>query len=150
MQFIPGTLTTLYDECNRGRSDPAMENLVEVFFSILNSDDFTYVVIDGLDECPFEFERSKFEKLVLETIGQHTGNYNFLITSRKEFDIEESVKRTSKQAEVHIIQIETENVDSDVRLHVQRFISEHQRISTWSESIQKEIQDELVKGSQGM
>ena len=88
--------------------------------------------------------------MVLRKIGQRPGNYNFLFTCRKEFDIEESIKRISKHAALHIIEIQAGDVDFDVRLHVRRFVSEHRRISKWSEYIHDEIENALVQGSQGM
>jgi hypothetical protein len=39
------------------------------------------------------------------------------------------MKAVSKHTDLHIIEIQTENVDSDVRLHIQRFVSGHKRIS---------------------
>jgi hypothetical protein len=150
MDSLPEALNTLYDECNRGRSGAAEEDLVNVLFHILDSDIMTYVLIDGLDECPVDQERPRLEKLLLESIGKHPGHFNFLFTSRKEFDIEECMKRLSKQVDLHMIPIQTEDVDQDVRLHVQKFISGHKRISTWSQTVRREIEESLVNGSQGM
>lgn len=153
MDSIPDVLSSLYDECDRGRSNPSDQSLVENFFNILSSEEQAYLVIDGLDECPYgpqDSERSRFEDFILCEIGQHPGNYNFLFTSRKEFDIEESMKDIAKRTALHIIGIQADDVDSDVRLHVRHFVSQHKRISKWSASVREEIEDELVKGSQGM
>lgn len=150
MDTLPDDLNVLFDECDRGRSDPAEERLIDVFFDLLDSGDLTYIVIDGLDECPLQNERPRFVSSILEPLGQYHGNYNFLFTSRKEFDIEESMKRAAKQTNLYTISIQTEDVNSDVRLHVQRFVSGHKRISTWSQPVRQEIEDTLVKGSQGM
>ena len=153
IDLVPEALSVLYDECNRGRSNPSEKSLSESLFGILNSHEQTYIIIDGLDECPYNpnnSERSRLNDLVMDEIGKHPGNYNFLFTSRKEYDIEEAMKIVSSRTDFHIIEIQTENVDSDVRLHVQRFLSRHKRISKWTASIREEIEDELVKGSQGM
>lgn len=153
MDLVPDALSVLYDECDRGRSNPSEKSLTENLFGILNSDKQTYIIIDGLDECPYDpnnSERSRLNDLVLDEIGKHPGNYNFLFTSRKEYDIEEAMKAVSKRTDLHIIEIQTENVDSDVRLHIQTFVSGHKRISKWTASIREEIEDELVKGCQGM
>jgi len=153
MDLVPDALSVLYDECDRGRSNPSEKSLAENLFGILNSNKQTYIIIDGLDECPYDpnnSERSRLNDLVLGEIGKHPGNYNFLFTSRKEYDIDEAMKAVSKRMGLDIIEIQTEDVDSDVRLHVQRFVSGHKRISKWTASIREEIEDELVKGSQGM
>ena len=153
MDLVPDTLSVLNDKCDRRRSNPSEKSLAENLFGILNSDKQTYLIIDGLDECPYDpnnSERSRLNDLVLGEIDKHPGNYNFLFTSRKEYDIEEAMKAVSNRTDFHIIEIQTENVDSDVRLHIQRFVSGHKRISKWTASIRKEIEDELVRGSQGM
>jgi len=153
MDTIPEALSTLYDECDRGRSNPSESSLVDSLFEFLDSDKLTYVIIDGLDECSYDpsgSERSSFNDLVLEELGNHPGCYNFLFTSRKEHDIEEGMKIVSKQTKLHTISIEAETVDADVRLHIQRFISGHKRISKWTASIRNEIETDLASGSQGM
>jgi len=150
---VPDALAVLYDECDRGRSDPPEKRLGEILFGILGTDGQTYVIVDGLDECPYgsnNSERSRLNDLVLGEIGKHPGNYNFLFTSRKEYDIEEAMKAISKRADLHTIKVQTQDVDSDVRLRIQRFVSGHKRISKWTASIRGEIEDELAKGSQGM
>jgi hypothetical protein len=153
MDLVPDALSVLHDECDRGRSDPSEMSLAENLFGILDSDKQIYIIIDGLDEClynPHKSERSRLYDLVLAEIGKHPGNYNFLFTSRKEYDIEEAMRGVCKRTDLHIIEVQTENVDSDVRLHIQRFVSGHKRISKWTASIREEIEDELVRGSQGM
>lgn len=153
MNSVPDALSVLYDESDRGRSNPSERSLAENLFSALNSDKQTYIIIDGLDECPYDLtgsERSRLSDLVLSEIGKHPGNYQFLFTSRKEYDIEEAMKAVSKRTDLHIVEIQTENVDSDVRLYVQTFVSGHKRISNWTASVRKEVADELVKGSEGM
>jgi len=153
MDTIPEDLSVLYDECDRGRSNPSEQSLAENLFRVLDSDQQTYVMIDGLDECPYgskNSERRKLNDMVLGQIGQRPGNYNFFITSRKEHDIEEAMKALVHRTDLHDIEIQTEDVDSDVRLHINRFMAGHNRISRWSASIRREIEDELVKGSQGM
>lgn len=153
MDLMPEALSVLYDECDRGRSIPSESRLVDNLFEILGSDKRTYIIIDGLDECSYDpsgSERSRFNDLVLEEIGNQPGNYNFLFTSRKEHDIEEAMKVVDKQTKLHTIAIQADTVDSDVRLHIQRFISGHKRISKWTASIREEIETDLAKGSQGM
>jgi ankyrin repeat protein len=150
---LPDSLGILYDECNRGLSNPAVESLVEIFFELLDDTAQTYVIIDGLDECPYDgedSERSRFHESILARIGQCSGSYNFLFTSRDEYDIREAMKITASQSALHVIAVNTEKVDADVRLRVRRFVSEHPRIKGWSPAIRKEIEDALVNGSQGM
>jgi hypothetical protein len=153
MSILPEGLSDLYDECHRGQSNPSEKSLVENFFAILNSDEQTYIIVDGLDECPYgsdKSERSRLNDMLLGEIGKNPGNYNFLFTSRKEYDIEEAMKSISKATALHILEIQTADVDSDVRIRIQRFVSEHHRISKWKAPIRREVEDELVKGCQGM
>jgi ankyrin repeat protein len=153
LQDLPEDLEDLYKECNQGRSNPSEETLVEILFRLLDSASQTYIVIDGLDECPSNSEtseRSRFHELVVSNIGQLPGQYNFLFTSRKEHDINEAMKALADQCTLQEVPIDIKKVDADVRMHVRRFISEHKRIKTWSEPVRKEIEGELVKGSKGM
>lgn len=143
-------LEALYDECNEGRSRPDEDQLVQVFFKILDSEELTYIILDGLDECPLESQTSRLGKLVLAQIGDAPGRYNFLFTSRKEADIEEYMKQISEKTDLKDIRIQMKQVDADIRIHVQQFISGDRRISSWSPAVRKEIEDAPLKGSQGM
>jgi hypothetical protein len=148
---LPDKLIRLHDECDHGRSYPSDDSLADILFMLMHTEEGKiYVLVDGLDESPAEPERSRLFDSVLRRIGDASGSYNFLFTSRNEYDIDEAMNGVSKHAKLYPIEIKTEDVDSDVRLHVKTFVAEHKRVSGWSKSVRQEIEDELVKGSQGM
>ncbi|KAI9779165.1 MAG: hypothetical protein M1839_007700 [Geoglossum umbratile] len=150
---LPQVLETLFDQCDNGRSSPEDESLAAALFSLLDDPALTYIVIDGLDECPFDgdgSERHRLHDLVVGRIGRSPGSFNFLFTSRKERDIEEAMEGVAERAVLHNIPIKSEDVDADVRLHVQQFVHRNKRIRSWSDAVRREIEEAIVSGSRGM
>jgi ankyrin repeat domain-containing protein 50 len=148
-EYIPSHLWSLYVSCDDGRKEPDDEALASTLFATLTGNQKSYVIIDALDECPLE-GRDLFYELVINRIGEQPGNYNFLFTSRKELDIEQSMTELGQKIELHNIPILTGDVNADIRLHVRRFTASNRILRDWSQQLRAEIEDTIANGAQGM
>ncbi len=152
-EYLPIAALGLYEECDNGRKQPGDDVLANVLFNILIQDPAkrSFLIVDALDECPVE-SRERFFELVLDRIEQHHTTastcYNFLITSRKERDIEERV--TGLSGKLHNFPLLTDSVNEDIRLHVREFISKHRVMKGWSGHLKAEILDTIAGGAYGM
>jgi hypothetical protein len=146
-EFLPPAAVTLYESCDSGRRQPSENVLADTLFGLLEDPTRQdYVIIDALDECPID-SREQFYELFLDRIKDQTGSFNFLFTSRKEPDIEQSMVELAR---LHNVPILTGDVNADVRLHVIRFISGHRTMKGWSKDLKVEIEEAISNGAHGM
>jgi ankyrin repeat domain-containing protein 50 len=143
---LPDPVRSLYEQCDNGREMPGDGPLVSTLFDLLMEDKQTFIIIDALDECP-KVERERFYQLITERIGHPPGRYNFLLTSRKEADIEEAMTEISQ---LYDVPIQSGDVNADVRLHVREFILGNKRLRKWPEELRSEIETSVVTGAEGM
>jgi len=127
IELLSSHVSSLYEHCDNGRKEPDEELLASTFFELLSEDQQTFVIIDALDECPVA-QRGQFYELITEQIGQRPGPYNFLVTSRKELDIEEAMTEVGQRVQLYNLPIQSGDVDADVRLHVRQFILGNRRL----------------------
>lgn len=149
---LPPPVQTLFDSHDNGRKYASDEVLADALFELLSgeSDRPAYIIIDALDECPIK-SRDDFCELILtriEQTGQASRAYNFLFTSRNEFDIEKRMSESS--AGIHQVPIPVDCVGADVRLHVRHFISVNWTMKNFPETLKKEIEDTISSKAHGM
>jgi hypothetical protein len=150
-EYLSDHAWSLYTSCDDGRQEPRDEALASTLFAILNEGGQSYVIIDALDECTSE-GRERFHKLVIRHIEDQPGSYNFLFTSRKELDIEQTMTELGQKVKLHNVPILAQDVNADVRLHVRQFIANHRTFKGgyWSPDLLDEIEDTIANGAQGM
>ena len=141
-QDISIVTTDLYKAMIKRLEKPAIEELLSAFLAEVLSTDTTFLIIDGLDECP-KMERRIFIDDILPSII--TANVKLLITSRKEPDIEKGLKDTAVT-----ISIQNAVVDADIKIHVDNVIANDKILSAMNQKIQQEISTGIVSGSRGM
>jgi hypothetical protein len=120
----------------------------------------TYVIIDGLDECPsFGDDRSGQDQRralleLLETIhGWNLPNFHLLVTSRREQDIADSFQKLveSQHAQVLDLAINTysKNVNGDIGLFIDEELEKgiFQRLS---KELKNDIKNGLVDKADGV
>lgn len=144
-EFLPDQVVALYEKCHNVQQEPILDELSEVAFSLLNSSNPTYLLVDALDECQSE-EREKFFKIFFEENDLRAARFNVLLTSRQEPDIEAALKN----AVTHKHPIQSAVVDADVRVHVNKVISTHPKLKKWQPAMRREIEDSIVHGALGM
>lgn len=148
-EYLSNHPRSLYVSCDNGRQEPGDEALSSTLFAILNESQQSYIIIDALDECPLE-GREQFHELVIRRIEGQPGSHNFLFTSRKELDIEQTMTELGQKIKLHNVPILTEDVNADVRLHVRHFIANSRTLKDWSQELRAEIEDTIANGAQGM
>jgi Cdc6-like AAA superfamily ATPase len=144
---VPEKLRSLYNDNRHGT--PSLEKLVEVLISILNDGQQNFIVIDALDECKedeVERERKGFYETLQELKSNVDGDYKIFIASRPEPDIQREL------IELGVVEVNVERtlVDEDIRSHVRALLPKEARFRKWPEAVKKEIEDTLVKQSNGM
>ncbi|OAQ69595.2 ankyrin repeat-containing protein [Pochonia chlamydosporia 170] len=133
----------LYGQCNAGAEEPEVDELIETFSEILPARESIYVCIDALDEC-FRGDRGIVFQF-LETCAAKN-NLVVSITSRREVDIEDGLKKFL----LGIIPIARSTVNADIRTWVENNIARDSTLSKWRPTIQHEMLEAIVQGSNGM
>jgi len=117
-----GPLDALYNDCGRGKKRPAFEALVNTFNLMLYQGEHVRIVLDALDESSTRHASLEWLKGVSLNVTKPKANIQFLMTSRRETDIEESLDKWVPSKDM--IGIQNDKVNDDIRLYV------HHRIHT--------------------
>lgn len=131
---------------SRGRQ-PTGEELLATFNSMMTTFDEVFVIIDALDECE---ERPEVLSDIEEVMKWKNIHLHTLVTSRREVDIEESLKPLCDDGTS--ICIQRASVDADIRTYVHDRLLEDRRFKRWRNhtKFQQEIEDTLMEKANGM
>ncbi|KAG9820069.1 hypothetical protein KCU68_g17528, partial [Aureobasidium melanogenum] len=135
-------------EAKRQARDPAGVSDIDVFVSVTELYQRSFVVVDGLDECPEEI-RSPILDFIVEASSRSKSNVKILVSSRKEHDINDQFKRLSTPA----IELETGIITPDIRSFVHYEASRLRaecKLHVRDDNLFEEIVQKLVKKSGGM
>ncbi|KAG9864360.1 hypothetical protein KCU77_g2484, partial [Aureobasidium melanogenum] len=135
-------------EAKRQARDPAGVSDIDVFVSVTELYQRSFVVVDGLDECPEEI-RSPILDFIVEASSRSKSNVKILVSSRKEHDINDQFKRLSTPA----IELETGIITPDIRSFVHHEASRLRaecKLHVRDDNLFEEIVQKLVKKSGGM
>lgn len=107
----------------------------------------TYLVIDALDEC---IERQGLLESIEELTSWKDANLHILTTSRREKDIEESIKPFNNDQGK--ICIQSTHVNNDIRAYVHGRLRTDLKLKRWQKrpEIQQEIEKALMEKADGM
>ncbi|KAL4990295.1 purine and uridine phosphorylase [Aspergillus falconensis] len=140
-------LNKLFSSCEDGHRQPTYESLFTTFIQMANYVSKIQIVIDALDECKTRKDLLSW----MEDLARsgHTG-LHFLVTSRKEEDIESELKRWLHQGD--IISIQQDPVNRDIQLYVYRRLQNDRGFERWrtAPAVQDEIKTELMEKANGM
>jgi hypothetical protein len=144
---VPKELRALYQ--HHRHTTPSLEAQTEVIISMLREGPPDYIVIDALDECSEiegGMERESFFEELRKINSAAKGDCKIFLASRPEPDIKYNL------SELGVMEISVENalVDEDIRSKVRSFIPKQSRWNKWPESVKTEIENALVKQSNGM
>lgn len=145
--YISEELLSLYNENRQG--EPSLERLVDVFISMLSDGPSTSIVIDALDECKAlegDEQRDTLYEVMRDIKSKTTGAYRIFIASRPELDIQ----RELIELGVTEVNVEQALVDEDIRSHIHSLLPKEARFKKWPENVKKEMEDTLVRKSNGM
>ncbi|KAI0539486.1 ankyrin repeat-containing domain protein [Xylaria digitata] len=143
-QEFPEVADTLYDSKNQGSNEPSIKELIETLAAIASAcAGDVYLLVDALDECPGKERKAFYERALGPILATKV---KLMIASRKEPDIEEALRNRS----LYEICIQNDDVNADVRAHVNSVISRDPKFQVMKLSIQEEILDGVVSGARGM
>jgi hypothetical protein len=140
---IPATLANLYQSCHDGQSQPSVQSLQSVLFSIFESFDHIYIVLDALDECT---ERKDLLKWIKQITSWKRSKLHLLTTSRPEEDIAKNLRLLDPD----YVDIKQDLVTSDVKRYIDCIIDGEDAFDRWKDTIKENIKSKLLESAGGM
>lgn len=136
-------LELLFSRCQDGKQQPTQDALEVALQQILDLPGKTFIILDALDECK---EREELLLLLEHLTLWGAGNLHVLATSRRERDIEESLKPLVTSE----ICLQSALVNVDIDTHISQRLQNDPKLKRWPARIREEIKDALMEGAQGM
>ncbi|PVH91840.1 ankyrin [Periconia macrospinosa] len=144
---IPASLDALFSSSESGQRQPPAHALMEALRSMVQGLPIVYVVLDALDECT---QREELMEMLEAITGWQLPNLHFMVTSRRERDIEMSLE--SFIDERCRICLQSTLVDKDIKRYVRQRLSDDKRLRKWEKdaSMMRQIETALMSGAKGM
>jgi hypothetical protein len=142
---VSSPVLDLYEGRKKVSDDQLASTLCEVF----RGDGQSFIILDGLDECAEE-NRGRFFDVLLKHLGRASCKVNFLVTSRKQPDMEERMGQVPN-SKLHVMPIFTSDVTTDIRLYVAAQLATQRATRDWNdETLEKEVEDTVSEQAHGM
>lgn len=144
---IPASLDALFSTCESGERQPSFSALLDALQSMIKDLPQVYIVLDALDECA---QRVELMEILRIMVKWNAPNLHILFTSRKERDIESSLKGCIDPQ--NSICLQSQVVDKDIQHYVQQRLLDDNALSKWAKDValRQEIQTALREGAKGM
>lgn len=133
------------------------EDLVQALVETLSETDpgsdhrskaYVYIMIDGLDEVPFDStDRPAILDLLCELSALNMQNVGLFVTSRDQPDIREALTAPILWNQTPV---DSDAVQVDIEAYVAQFVSKNRRFCQSSLEIQQLIQTTIVGKAEGM
>ena len=140
-------LKSLYSSCGDGDRQPRISELKHTLQDLVRSFDDTFVILDALDEVK---QREDLLDDIQEIIEWQLGSLHILVTSRREWDIKQTLDPLLNENQN--IDIQSEVVDRDIRVYVHRILQTAKGLNRWRNKplVQDEIEKALTENANGM
>ena len=146
-------LSRLYSSHNRGVRTPSDRDMIECLKEMLTVDAQgpTYIIMDGLDECPITSTipspREEVLELVEELVGLHLPNTHICVTSRPEHDIQAVLEGLTRcSVSLH----DESGQQEDISNYVASFVRSDRRMRRWREEDRDLVIKTLPERADGM
>ena len=146
-------LSRLYSSHERGVRTPSDRDMIECLKEMLTVDAQgpTYIIMDGLDECPITSTipspREEVLELVEELVGLHLPNTHICVTSRPEHDIQAVLEGLSRRS----VSLHDESgQQEDISNYVASFVRSDRRMRRWREEDRDLVIKTLPERADGM
>lgn len=140
---LPELLQSVRSRLQKEKKQPTIEQMTAILRQLLKSFNTMYIMLDALDECVDQEDLFKFIEAVM---SWNIDNLHVLSTSRKENDIATSIELWV----TFQLCIQSALVDADIRVYTLERLSRDSKLKKWPDNVQKEIEQALMSGSQGM
>lgn len=146
--YLPERARSLYLKCHEGRQRPLLQDLMGLLGWLHREFEDVYIVVDALDECAEAHgEREELLEMIEAIHAWDSKAVHLLATSRRELDIEAVVSPLLTRPAVAI---QEEQVNADIKIHVECEVGVIARKKRWSGDLVAEVEAALVGGSNGM
>jgi NACHT domain len=146
-------LSNLYSRHNFGSRQPDDDELKECLVEMLALPErpVTYIIVDGLDECPntsgVESQREHVLKLIEELVLLRLPALRLCMTSRPEADIISTLERLSS----HVVSLHDQDGQKEaISNYVKSVVSSDWRMKKWRVEDRNLVIDTLVRKADGM
>ena len=141
------SLESLYSFCGDGARQPKICELKQTLQDLVQSFDETFVILDALDEFK---QREDLLDSIREIIEWQPGSLQILVTSRREWDIKQTLDPLLNENQS--IDIQSELVDRDIHVYVREILQTAKGLSRWRNKpeVQDEIEKALTENAHGM
>ena len=140
---LPEPLQSAYTRSRSGQEQPTVGDMKAILRQILQNFSRVYILLDALDECT---DREDLLEFIEALMGWNINNFHLLATSRKENDIAKSLEPLVSCQ----LCIQSALVDPDIRVHILERLSNDPQLKKWPADVQKEIEDTIMRDSNGM
>ena len=140
---LPTSLQSAYSRSQNGQNQLTVEDLKTLLCQMLESFDSTYILLDALDECA---DREDLLNFIEALMGWNAVGLHILATSRKENDITTSLEPLVTCQ----LCVQGALVDADIHVYILDRLSNDVKLRKWSANVQKEVEDALMRGAEGM
>ncbi|KAI4608314.1 hypothetical protein J4E83_009116 [Alternaria metachromatica] len=137
----------LFASSGNGLRYPSVHEFLEVLPEVIRQFTDVYMVLDALDECT---QRPELMDMLGVMAGWQLDNVHVLMTSRKERNIEKSLKGHMEEDDAVCLQRAV--VDEDILRYVQQRLRDDQGLAKWNNDvgIKREIETALMHGARGI
>ena len=146
-------LSQLYSAHDRGVQKPSDRAMVECLKQMLalEGQGPTYIILDGLDECPITSSipspREEVLEFVNELVSLHLPNVHISVTSRPEHDIRIVLECLTE----HPVSLHDETgQQEDIVNFVSSFVRSNQRMKRWRDEDKNLVINTLSEKADGM
>jgi len=144
---LPMEVEEMFSSCGDGKQQPLLPAVLKVAPQVIRQFTHVYIVLDALDECT---QRPELMDLLVTIAGWRLDSVHLLMTSRRERDIEMSLK--TFVVEDDMICLQRDVVDEDILRFVQQRLRDDKRLAKWDKNaeVRQEIETALMRGARGM
>ena len=146
-------LSALYSECDAGSRQPSDGELMGCLEDMLKLEGQppTYIIIDGLDECPGDSDQEYPRERVLEEVEKlvalHLPNIRICVTSRPEADIQDALTSLAS----HTVSLhDEEGQKRDIADYIRYMVYSDRKMRKWREEDKELVVETLIWKAGGM
>ena len=143
LNSIPPEVQDLYEAAKTQSYAPKLEKIMRTLLAVLKQFDRAYILIDALDECS---ERVLLLQHIQNLVKVKARNWNLLLTSRREQDIETELESTVTSN----VGIQSGDTAQDVRTLIRSRLKQDPRLRRRPSVVKAKIERSLEEGACGM
>ncbi|KAF2153981.1 hypothetical protein K461DRAFT_120051 [Myriangium duriaei CBS 260.36] len=146
------SLYALYQSCGAGSHRPSTSELESLFLNLIQDIGHFWVILDALDECTLTDDSNRSGTLSwIEKLANESRNrIRLLVTSRAEYDIENSFKSWARKQDM--IALQSADVKQDINEYIKSRVRNDNGLRKWHKrrEVVAEIESQLSQKANGI